>query len=1581
MLVALVIIIGFKPAIAQPISISLSKTRSVAEVKQHDLNKLVFYANFKSIEGRRVETEKGLFAELFLTKGHSIGEMGTPKLPATMHLIEVPFGAEMDVKVKGYTQTTIQLNEHGIKIPLMPVQPSLRKDLDASKAPFEYNAASYSKNSFTEGQIASVEVIGVMRGVRIARLTISPVSYNPVENAINVYNEIEVEINFSGADAALTNQIKASTFTPYFEPVYEKLTSRIKSRDIFDDYPDLTKDPIKMVIVSNRMFEQTLQPFIEWKTQQGFFVTVGYTDVIGTTANAIKNYIHGLYNAATPNDPAPSFIIIVGDPATMPASATGSASAGVTDLYYASVDGDYFPEMYYGRLSARTVQELQNQIDKIVYYQKYNFSDPTYLNNVTLIAGSDAYWNPKIGQATIKYGTANYFNAANGFGTVWGYGVANDPNNPNNSPGYTGCYENQRISVSLINFTAHCSPTSWANPTLTTTMVHNMTNTGKYSLAIGNCCQSAMFSNPESIGEAWVRAQNKGAVAYIGSVPNTYWFEDFYWAVGAFPIVGTNDGYVPTVSQTTLGAYDAPFISDYLAVGALNFVGNLAVTEANIQGYPRHSSPLYYWQAYHIFGDPSTYIYLREGLANQVSHLPIVPIGLNTYTVNALPGSYVGISKNGVLHGAALVGSTGEVEVPIQPILEGGNVMVVVTKPQHIPYIAELPAATLEGPFIVLDNYTINDQTGNNNGLADYGESFAINLTLKNVGTALGTNLIATLSGNDSFFTASNAGPVSFGNILPGPNGNTVNVNGAFSFTLANNVPDQHKANFILSITNGDKVWNSKIRITAQAPVLSIGSISINDNNHATPGVLDPGETANAVIQIYNTGNSPAKNVGALLTTLSPFLTINGLATINIPSLTAGQSSQAAFSVTAAASTPLETSTVVNLDLRSGQYYANKNLSIIVGFVPVFNIQNGQVTACTGRFYDSGGATGNYANNENRTMTFTPTHPQASLWFNFTSFNTENNYDKLFIYNGANTSSPQFPGSPFMGTATPGMIMATNAQGAITFAFTSDASIVRSGWSADFFCIDLSVPPSCASNPSPAIGHVVATSPVNLQWNRVPGATEYDVFIGVGSLPETATATVTQNSFNFILQDFSNYLWKVVPKNSSGSATGCSVWAFSTAKLATIVNMHTGSITTCNSLFYDSGGPSGAYSHNENLMLTFNPTIPGAKVRVQFHTLDVESHSTCNYDRLLVYDGSGAQATLLGRFCGTTIPGILTSTNGPLTFHFTSDGTIAKPGWSAHVSCHGPFHDVTFTIQGPSGPVEGAMVKVGSTEVTTNSTGIAILQGLQAGTSIYTVIKEGFLAASGTFVVAENTPVSVVLSKLYKATFVVRSNENPVEGATIVINNSSWVTNSNGLAFTNLVGGTYSYMVSKTGFQQASGQLLIAGQNVEVRVNLQPLYLITFQVATSGGPLHRAEIKIAGHTLHTNNFGRCSISLIPGNYNYSVRYLEFPPVSGSLNVVDDNIFLSVLVETSTGEPAMQNVVLFPNPFTSKINFTGTSDVRLVTISTSSGQEVIEKKNQGSNQMEIQTGWLPVGIYIVKLVDKKNKTVIHKMVKQ
>lgn len=142
--------------------------------------------------------------------------------------------------------------------------------------------------------------------------------------------------------------------------------------------------------------------------------------------------------------------------------------------------------------------------------------------------------------------------------------------------------------------------------------------------------------------------------------------------------------------------------------------------------------------------------------------------------------------------------------------------------------------------------------------------------------------------------------------------------------------------------------------------------------------------------------------------------------------------------------------TVTNADGEN----ATKYIPNLISASEAYNMQNGTVTTCNAMFYDDGGPDANYGNNKDLTMTFMPAAEGGSIEVTFQSFNTENNYDFLRVYDGTSTSAPQI-GHQYSGNDSPGTVTATNAEGAITFRFTSDSSVNKEGWVAHVRCVGL----------------------------------------------------------------------------------------------------------------------------------------------------------------------------------------------------------------------------------------------------------------------------------------------------------------------------------------------------------------------------------------------------------------------------------------------------------------------------------------------------------------------------------------------
>lgn len=901
--------------------IQTGQTKTDLKVTVNTYENMAFTQSLGLISTMKVNTEAGAFTRLVVPGYTSSDRIGAPAMPMQRKLIEFPMGATPEVNILSFKVEEFDLYDMGIEAPVMPAQPPAPKD--GSYVPFELDETIYDRDEFIGAELVSVEVLGMMRGLRIARLDIAPVQYNPVSGILRVYSEIVAEVVFSGADVAATLEQKKLNDAPYFRSAGKGLINYKADHSANRD--TITKYPVKYVIVADRMFEAQLQDFIAWKTKKGFTVVEAYTDeaAVGNTTTSIRNYLQGLYNAGTPSDPAPSFVLFVGDVAQIPAW-SGNAGWHVTDLMYVEYTNDYFPEVYYGRWSASNTSELQPQIDKTLQYEQYTMPDPSYLDEVVMVAGMDSGHGNDWGNGQINYGTENYFNAAHGL-------TSHTYLYPNSGSQSAAIIQNISDGISFGNYTAHCSASGWADPSFIISDIPTLQNQDEYCVLIGNCCSSNEFDN-YCFGEAMLRAENKGAVGYIGGTNSTYWDEDFYFGVG----VGAITEDPPAYEETTLGNYDRAFHDHgeawedwYTTTYQHIFAGNLAVTE----GSP--SSAEYYWEIYSVMGDPSLECYYGVPDPNTVSYEPLMPLGSTSFVVNADPYSYVAISMDGVLHGTALADASGIANITLDPIQTPGDADVVVTRQNREPYIGTVLVNNPAGAFITLSSFNINDPAGNNNGLADYGESITLDVELENLGAADADNVEATLSSTDEFITITDA-TAQWGSIAAGALSTQTD---AFGFDVDAMIPDQHLALFELEITgDGKETWTASFSITLNAPVLGTGMILVDDSQSGNGnGRLDPGETADIIVPLLNEGHCDAINTMAYLSSTSSDVVIN-TGSASLGSLPASGSQDAAFNITVDDGINPGTSISFDFEAEADGYTVETDFFFVAGQIPVLLI-------------------------------------------------------------------------------------------------------------------------------------------------------------------------------------------------------------------------------------------------------------------------------------------------------------------------------------------------------------------------------------------------------------------------------------------------------------------------------------------------------------------------------------------------------------------------------------------------------------------------------------------------------------------
>lgn len=840
----LIAVLAILPALIKADEIKLNSNSTSLKLISSSQSEIVMESNISKLDIEKIQNGNTDYIQLFVD-GYSNSELiAYPQLPQLNKLIEIPQKAEPRIEIISIDSYEYSLKDLGFSEMVFPCQGPQSKCSDDEAFKKDNNA--YSTDKFNENAISDIESVGTLRSQRMALISLNPIKYNPVQGKIKVYSRIKFKVVFENADYALTNQVKSKYYSPFFTGMQKSILNYIPT----SERENMTKYPVKYVIVSPPQFESNLQSLIDWKKQKGFTVVEAYTDEVGTTKEAIKTYLQGLYDNGTAEDPAPSFVLFVGDIDVMPTWDNGN---GVTDRNYVEYTGDLMPEIFYGRMSVENAAQLDIMINKTLQYEKYTMPDPTYLDEVVMVAGADASHGHDWGNGQINYGTINYFNEEHDI-TSHTYLY---PESENSSAQIIQDISN---GVTFANYTAHCSPNGWASPSFVISDISTLDNQDKYGLLIGNCCSSSEFQTT-CFAEEIVRAEDKGAVGYIGGSNSTYWDEDYYFGVG----VGTISENPPSYEETTLGNYDRAFHDHgeefgewYTTMDQHVFAGNLAVQE----GSP--SSAEYYWDIYNLIGDPSLMVYYSNPDVMPVSHDEVITIGQTSFTVETEPFAYCALNKDGVNYTTALADENGTAELIWDGFTSPGNAELVITAQNKQPWIEDILVFAPNGPFCIYESHIVQDDSlGNGNGLCEYNENFFFRINIKNYGTENANGVNVNLSTESNFANIFNNN-ANYDTIDVDEN---AGVDYAFRVHLTDDVPDQQEIQFNITVSDeNDSTWTSHFKIKAFAPDLQATKIIIDDSESGNDnGILDPGESALMKVETKNFGHCVANNVTATL--------------------------------------------------------------------------------------------------------------------------------------------------------------------------------------------------------------------------------------------------------------------------------------------------------------------------------------------------------------------------------------------------------------------------------------------------------------------------------------------------------------------------------------------------------------------------------------------------------------------------------------------------------------------------------------------------------------------------------------------
>lgn len=230
-------------------------------------------------------------------------------------------------------------------------------------------------------------------------------------------------------------------------------------------------------------------------------------------------------------------------------------------------------------------------------------------------------------------------------------------------------------------------------------------------------------------------------------------------------------------------------------------------------------------------------------------------------------------------------------------------------------------------PILVYNSHTIDDSSGNNDGIINAGETISMALTIENVGlSATGITAEVTTTNGDVTITQ---GSLTFADI---PQSGTAEANEAIVFEVSEAIEDGDVIPLNVAWVSAENTGSFTFSELAAAPMLNItGYEMVEISGGEFDGIWEPGETIQIMVTVMNTGNGGAYDVqGVLSSDLPAYVTLDD-ETALWPDIAGGETATCLtpyFQVTADSSIPDPSTVSFTVDF-TGEGFTSQGMFLI----------------------------------------------------------------------------------------------------------------------------------------------------------------------------------------------------------------------------------------------------------------------------------------------------------------------------------------------------------------------------------------------------------------------------------------------------------------------------------------------------------------------------------------------------------------------------------------------------------------------------------------------------------------------------
>lgn len=760
-----------------------------------------------------VSTPRGQQSLITVPKMASMLEEAAPDLPLFAIPILIGDMAEMEIEVKNAEFQEFENME------IVPSKGNFSREIDPETVPYRCGE-TYSQNRFFPDFQAQLDKPYILRDCRGQNILVYPFAYNPITKTLRVYTHLTLtmkKVGDKGNNPKIARKKGSTKLSPETQEMYHHRF--LNYREKATRYTFIP-DEGEMLVICPNQYLQAMQPFVDWKNESGRPTTlVSLSEIGGNNAGQIKSFILSHYDNPEENL---GYVLLVGDYSDLtPKSMNGGAS----DIWFGQLEGnDDYPEIFVGRFSAGSVADVQNQVAKVIYYERDMPSTSDWLGKGIGIGANEGSGSGH------NHGESDYVHIDYIRDTLLHYTyseVSQHYRGVGSGTNAAKLSENFNAGVGICNYCNHGSTTSWYVGNFNNGHVNALVNDYKWPFIWSTACYNGQF-NVNCFAEAWMRATNNTTGVPTGAIGGMFSWISQPWQP---PMTGQDEMVNILCEWRSANQYHHTF-------GGASLNGNMKILDL----HPSDDGNTH--NTWILFGDPSLLLRTANPTEMNVTCQPEAIFFEQTELLITAEVDYAlaTLSFNGeVLCSTPVI--DGEATLTFTcPEVAGTAKLAVIgfNKVTHYQDIQIIPA---NGPFLTYENFSINDA----NGLADYGETFGLDLTVKNLGNEPATNVQVSLS-TDSPFIEINSGFATIPNIDALAE---YTLKNKFELSVNELINDGIHANFILTCTDGIHSWESHFRMKLHAPTLTLSQFEPANTVH-------PGTPDTLLISIKNSGSCDA---------------------------------------------------------------------------------------------------------------------------------------------------------------------------------------------------------------------------------------------------------------------------------------------------------------------------------------------------------------------------------------------------------------------------------------------------------------------------------------------------------------------------------------------------------------------------------------------------------------------------------------------------------------------------------------------------------------------------------------------------